>query len=104
MTKTARLSKRELEMLKKAWEILSRWSEAAEDNDEVDAYLYDVSMSAVASLCEFINNYEDDCLECLSEVYNIRRKTGRVYMRDAYRKAMEDKYSWYAKKWGKAKK
>ncbi len=47
-------------MLKKAWEILSRWSEAAEDNDEVDAYLYDVSMSAVASLCEFINNYEGE--------------------------------------------
>lgn len=43
----------------------------------------------------------DDCLECLSEVYNIRRKSGRVYMRDAYRRAMEDKYSWYAKKWGK---
>ena len=33
-------------MLKKAWEILSRWSEAAEDNDEVDAYLYDVSVSS----------------------------------------------------------
>lgn len=63
-------------------------------------------------LAKFTQNYRkisgfgkiDDCLECLSEVYNIRRKTGRVYMRDAYRKAMEDKYSWYAKKWGKAKK
>ena len=44
----------------------------------------------------------DDCLENLSEVYNSRRKTGRVYLRDAYRKAMEDKYSWYAKKWGRA--
>ena len=60
MTKTGKLNKRELETLDKAWEILSRWSEKAEDSDEVDAYLYDVSMSAVASLCEFINNYEGE--------------------------------------------
>lgn len=59
MTKTGKLNRREMETLNKAWEILSRWSEKAEDNDEVDEYLYDVAMNAVAGLCEFVNNYEE---------------------------------------------
>lgn len=43
----------------------------------------------------------DECLECISEIYNLRRKVGRVYLETEYRKVMEDSYSWYAKKWGK---
>lgn len=58
MTKDGKLSKREMETLDKAWTILSRWTEKAEDNDEVDEYLYDVAMNAMCGLCEFINNYE----------------------------------------------
>lgn len=59
MTKDGKLSKRDIQTLDKAWEILSRWSEKAEDNDEVDEYLYDVAMNAVCGLCEFVNNYEE---------------------------------------------
>lgn len=58
MTKTGKLSKRDMATLNKAWEILSHWSEKAEDNDEVDEYLYDVAMNAVCGLCEFVTNYK----------------------------------------------
>lgn len=64
MTKTGKLSKRELETLNKAWEILSRWSEKAEEDAdrhgyEADTdYVYSSAMNAVCGLCEFINNYE----------------------------------------------
>lgn len=58
MTKDGKLSERNMETLNRAWDILSKWTEKAEDNDEVDEYLYDVAMNAVCGLCEFINNYE----------------------------------------------
>ncbi len=60
MTKTGKLNKRELETLNKAWDILSRWSEKAEDNDRVGEYLYNVAMNAVCGLCEFIYNYKGE--------------------------------------------
>lgn len=41
-----------------------------------------------------------EALECLSDVYNNRRKVGRVYLETEYKKVMTDSYSWYAKKWG----
>jgi hypothetical protein len=56
--KNGKLNQREMATLNSAWGILSKWSELAEDNEEVDEYLYDVAMNAVAGLCEFINNYE----------------------------------------------
>ena len=58
MTKDGKLSKREMETLNRAWEILSRWTEAAEDDDSMDEWLYDMAMNAVVGLCEFINSYE----------------------------------------------
>ena len=60
MTKTGKLSKKELETLNKAWEIMSKWSEVAEDNPAIDEYVYEVAMNAVCGLCEFINNYEGE--------------------------------------------
>ena len=59
MTSKGKLSKRDMATLDKAWEILSRWSEKAEENNETDTYLYDMAMSAVAGLCEFINEYKE---------------------------------------------
>ena len=63
MTGNGKLSKRDMATLDKAWEILSRWSEWAEDegmeNNDVCGYLYDMAMSAVCGLCEFISNYEE---------------------------------------------
>lgn len=58
MTKTGKLSKREMDTLNKAWEILSRWTEVAEDDETTDEWLYDMAMNAVAGLCEFVNSYE----------------------------------------------
>ena len=66
MTKTGKLSKRELETLNKAWEILSRWSEVKERKAERNGYevdtdcLYNDAMNAVAGLCEFVNNYKGE--------------------------------------------
>jgi hypothetical protein len=70
MTKNGKLSKRDMAALNKAWGILSRWTEVyeadvceVEESDDdccMDAeyeYLYDNAMTAVAGLCEFINNY-----------------------------------------------
>lgn len=58
MTKNGKLSKREMDTLNKAWEILSRWTEVAEDDEATDEWLYDMAMNAVAGLCEFVNSYE----------------------------------------------
>lgn len=60
MTKTGRLSKRDMDTLNRAWTILSDWTQLAEDKDEavVDDYVYTSAMNAVAGLCEFIGNYE----------------------------------------------
>lgn len=58
MTKTGKLSNREMETLNRAWDILSRWTEVAEDNEATDEWLYDMAMNAVAGLCEFVSNYE----------------------------------------------
>ena len=60
MTKTGKLNKRELETLNKAWQILSTWSERAEDDADTDEYLYEVAMNAVCGLCEFVNNYDTE--------------------------------------------
>lgn len=60
MTKDGKLSKRDMNTLNRAWEILSDWTQVAEDKDEniVDDYVYSNAMSAVVGLCEFIGNYE----------------------------------------------
>lgn len=58
MTKSGKLSKRDMETLNRAWEILSRWTETEEEQDNSDEYVYDVAMNAVCGLCEFIQNYE----------------------------------------------
>ena len=56
--KNGKLSKREMETLNRAWDILSRWTDYDEEHGTQDEYVYDVAMNAVAGLCEFINNYE----------------------------------------------
>ena len=62
--KNGKLSQREMATINKAWEILSAWTEwAEEDADkhgyEADTdYLYNHAMYAVAGLCEFVSNYE----------------------------------------------
>lgn len=58
MTKAGKLSNREMETLNRAWDILSRWTEVAEDNEATDEWLYDMAMNAMAGLCEFVSNYE----------------------------------------------
>lgn len=64
MTKNGKLSKHDMEVLDKAWGILSRWTEWAEkdgiDDGRVSGYQYDVAMDAVCGLCEFIENYETE--------------------------------------------
>lgn len=66
MTKTGKLNSREMATLNKAWEILSRWTAAKEEEAdrngyEADAdYLYNNAMYAVVGLCEFIEHYEED--------------------------------------------
>lgn len=64
MTKTGKLSKREMETLNRAWEILSRWSDVNEDKADSEeweeSYIYDSAMNAVCGLCEFINNYKGE--------------------------------------------
>ena len=64
MTKTGKLSNREIETLNRAWEILSRWAEWQEEEAERHGYEpdtdynYSSAMNAVCGLCEFVNNYE----------------------------------------------
>lgn len=64
MTKNGKLSKRDMATLNKAWEILSRWTEWAENDAESNGYeadtdcCYNDAMSAVVGLCDFIENYE----------------------------------------------
>lgn len=66
MTKTGKLNKREMETLRKAWIILSDWTQLKEDecaDDEesygqlYDDYKYTSAMNAVCGLCEFIGGY-----------------------------------------------
>lgn len=62
MTKNGKLSKRDMETLNRAWEILSDWTQLIEDKMEqgenTDEYTYGSAMNAVVGLCEFIGNYE----------------------------------------------
>lgn len=64
MTKDGKLSKRDMDTLNKAWEILSRWTEIQEADAERHGYepdtdyCYTNAMAAVAGLCEFIGEYE----------------------------------------------
>lgn len=64
MTKDGKLSKRDMECLNRAWDILSRWTEWAEEDADAHGYEADTSyeyssaMNAVCGLCEFIRNYE----------------------------------------------
>ena len=44
----------------------------------------------------------DEVFECLTDIYNHRRKKGRVYIATEYKKFNDNKYPWYAKKWGSA--
>lgn len=57
--KNGKLSKREMATIESAWRILSRWTEWQEEHSEnpeelFEKYDYDVAMSAVASLCDFV--------------------------------------------------
>lgn len=66
MTKDGKLSKRDMATLDKAWEILSRWTEIYEQEEEQEdecvdpeyEYMYDSAMNAVCGLCEFIKMTE----------------------------------------------
>jgi hypothetical protein len=61
MTKTGRLSNRDMAAIEKAYEILSEWTQIIEDregDDVWDDYVWSNAMNAVAGLCEFVNNYE----------------------------------------------
>lgn len=59
MTKDGKLSKRDMETLNKAWGIISRWLDWADENEfDPEDYLYESAGNAVCGLCEFINNYE----------------------------------------------
>lgn len=64
MTKTGKLSKRDMATLNKAWNILSDYTQARDDNEDYNElcedHLYINAMSAVCGLCEFIGNYEED--------------------------------------------
>lgn len=66
MTKTGKLSKRDMATLNKAWEILSDWSQLFEDKaieeeheELLEGYEYTSAMNAVCGLCEFITNYKE---------------------------------------------
>lgn len=64
MTKDGKLSKRDIDTLNKAWNIMSMWVEAAEERTDPENmtgdedYLYTHACYAVTGLCEFISNYE----------------------------------------------
>lgn len=64
MTKNGKLSKREMETLRRAWTILSDWTQWDEEDADANGYeadtdyCYTSAMNAVCGLCEFINNYE----------------------------------------------
>ena len=58
MNKAGRLSKKDTQVLSRSWEILSRWTEIEEERNAHDEYLYDMAMSATASLCQFLMEYE----------------------------------------------
>lgn len=64
MTKNGKLSKRDMDTLDRAWGILSRWTEWAEDEGmddvQVSEWQYDMAMNAVVGLREFIENYETE--------------------------------------------
>lgn len=61
--RAGKLSKREFETVEKAWGILSRYMDWAEEDadkrgEDLDGrYVYEVAGNAVAGLCEFVNNY-----------------------------------------------
>jgi hypothetical protein len=63
MTKNGKLSKRDMETLNKAWEILSDYTQVREDREDYTELceddLFTNAMTAVAGLCEFIGNYEE---------------------------------------------
>lgn len=53
--RTGKLSKRELETLNKAWGIVSRWMDWADEHDvDTEDYQYESAGNAVCGLCEFI--------------------------------------------------
>ena len=60
--KNGELSKRELETIRRAWSILSKWSEWADEDARAHGYepsadpSYCDAMTAVAGLCEFIGD------------------------------------------------
>lgn len=66
MTKDGKLSKREMDTLNKAWGILSKWADKAEEKTDPylmtgnEDYLYTHACYAITGLCEFINNYEGE--------------------------------------------
>ena len=45
----------------------------------------------------------DEVFECLTDIYNHRRKKDRVYIATEYKKFNDNKYPWYAGKWGKTR-
>lgn len=65
MTRDGKLSKSEMATIRKAWDILSRWTEWAEEDAEAHGYeadcdyAYSSAMNAVCGLCEFIGEVEN---------------------------------------------
>lgn len=63
--KNGQLSKREMQTIESAWEILSKWTEWVEKDAEKHGYepdtdyCYSVAMNAVCGLCEFTESYTD---------------------------------------------
>ena len=51
--RNGKLNRRESETLLKAWEIVSKWTEWAEENGLGETYEYGSAMNAVVGLCEF---------------------------------------------------
>lgn len=44
-----------------------------------------------------------EVFECLTEIYNTRKKKGKVYIATKYYEYVDAKYPWYGNKWGNAK-
>lgn len=56
-----KLSKREMDALNRAWSIVSRWMDWADENDvDPEDYKYESAGNAVCGLCEFISEVKQE--------------------------------------------
>lgn len=68
------LNKNELATLYKAWDILSAWSEWAEEHGTAETEEYSDAMTAVYGLCEFLgSDFAKRCSDALTDI----KKGGR---------------------------